>query len=255
MSDDRQRECHRHDVRRAIGHRLGWNEDVPPGPLVIYWYATGSSVTEATEGLDVPAIVAAGGVVAAQNKTTSTGTNTGDGVWYTGDLTVADQVVACAIAQNYIDPTRIHAAGYSAGGLQTAWMSLARANYMASVISYSGGITGAGGFSLDPAPSAPDVAAAIVAHGQMDTGSCSTPTTTDCLGEDFYTASHTYETNIKGRGGFSIDCDNGGGHISLTRLSDIAPVSWTFFKAHPFMVKPEPWTSLPAGFPSYCTID
>jgi hypothetical protein len=31
-------------------------------------------------------------------------------------------------------------------------------------------------------------------------------------------------------------------------------VSLKFFQDHPFGVTPEPYTSLPSGFPSYCAI-
>jgi dienelactone hydrolase len=68
-------------------------------------------------------------------------------VWYTSDGAFADQAVACAIQNKHGDPTHIHTAGYSAGGLQTVWMWYARSGYLASVISYSGG---SGGITLRP---------------------------------------------------------------------------------------------------------
>src|SRR5450432_935117 len=115
------------------------------GPVVIYWYATGSSPQEAVRGLGQAAITEImneGGVVAAPGATNQKGTNTGNGVWYTGDFETTDEVIACAIAQLHIDTRRIHAAGFSAGGLQTTRMSYDRSGYLASVVPYSGGITG-----------------------------------------------------------------------------------------------------------------
>src|SRR6185436_17677420 len=76
------------------------------GPLVIYWYATLSSVAEVDRGLGQAAIneiTSMGGVVAAMYKTTATGTTTGNNVWYTGDFDTTDEVVACAVQQQHID--------------------------------------------------------------------------------------------------------------------------------------------------------
>jgi len=58
-------------------------------------------------------------------------------------------------------------------------------------------------------------------------------------------------------GGFSFDCNDGGNHLDFfgKRAPGLKPVAWTFFNAHPYGVKPEPYTSLPAGFPTYCKID
>lgn len=78
------------------------------------------------------------------------GTNTGNGVWFTGDFDTIDDVVACAIEQLHIDTRRIYASGFSAGGLQTTWMSYARSGYLAAVVPYSGGLTGFGTSVLDP---------------------------------------------------------------------------------------------------------
>ncbi|MGH7270408.1 MAG: hypothetical protein ACREJ3_08250, partial [Polyangiaceae bacterium] len=145
----------------------------------------------------------------------------------------------------HIDPRRIHTAGYSAGGLQTVYMWFARSGYLASVISYSGGDDVIDKVPLQDPSNAP---AAIAAHGAMGS---------DALGIDFAQASATWESDIKSAGGFSIDCNDGGNHLAFfqTRAPGLKPVALKFFDAHPFGVKPEPYTSLPAGFPSYCKID
>jgi poly(3-hydroxybutyrate) depolymerase len=214
------------------------------GPLVIYWYATGSSPQEVQWGLGqaaVSEITAAGGMVAAQVKTTATGTNTGDAVWYTGDFDIADEVVACAIQQLHIDTRRIHAAGFSAGGLQTAWMSYARSGYLASVATYSGGTSGFGRLTVEDASNVPS---AMVIHGASGS---------DVVILDFATASANYEADIKSRGGFAIDCNHGGGHMIPTPA---VPSVWRFMKDHPFKVSPEPYgaSGIPSTFPTYCKI-
>jgi poly(3-hydroxybutyrate) depolymerase len=213
------------------------------GPVVIYWYATGSSPQEAVRGLGQAAIneiTAQGGLVAAPGATNRKGTNTGNGVWYTGDFETTDEVLACAIQQLHVDTSRIHAAGFSAGGLQTTRMSYDRSGTLASVVTYSGGTSGLGAAApQDPS----NVPAAMVVHGAPGS---------DVVIIDFAQASASFEADIMKRGGFSIDCNHGGGHMIPT---GIAPSTWSFMKAHPFHVSPEPYaTSIPATFPTYCKI-
>ncbi len=219
------------------------------GPLIIWWHGTASSPGgEIPISVDTAAVAAAGGIIAGFVSSTRTGTptgNTGDAVWYTSDGAFADQLVACAIKNYHIDPRRIHSAGYSAGGLQTVWMWFARSGYLASVISYSGGDSLINKAPMqDPA----NLPAAIAAHGAMGA---------DVLGLDFATASATWLSEIKSGGGFGIDCNDGGSHLAFftQRAPPLKPVAWQFFKDHPFGIKPEPYTSLPSGFPSYCKIN
>ena len=221
----------------------GTPTDTQHGPVVIYWFATMSSPKEALQGLGQAAIdeiVAEGGLVAAPGASNKKGSNTGDMVWYTGDFETTDEVIACAIQQMHIDTRRIYASGFSAGGLQTTVMSYARSNYMASVAPYSGGTSGFGnGTAQDPS----NVPAAMVIHGAPGS---------DTFIMDFAAASATYESDVKSRGGFAIDCNHGGGHQIP---SGIQPSVWEFMKDHPYKVKPDPYAAgLPAGFPSYCLI-
>jgi hypothetical protein len=209
------------------------------GPLVLYWYATGSSVAEVTRGLGQAAIdeiTAQGGVVAAMYKTTALGSTTNNNVWYTGDFDITDEVVACAVAVQHIDTARIHAIGFSAGGLQSGYMAYARSNYVASVVTYSGG-----SFTTmlqDPN----NVPAVMCQHG--DPGA-------DVVIIDFATFSANLETDVKMRGGFAIDCHHPGGH--LIPSADVAS-SWQFMKDHPYKVSPEPYAGgIPSSFPTYCT--
>jgi poly(3-hydroxybutyrate) depolymerase len=219
------------------------------GPLVVYWHATGSSPNgEVPIAFDVNAVTAAGGVIAAFVSSSRTGTttgNTGDNVWFQSDVAFADQVVACAISQLHVDPRRIHVAGYSAGALQTVYMWFARSGYVASVISYSGG-TEIG--DQAPMQDPTNVPPLIAAHGAMGQ---------DMVVVDFAQASAQWEGIAKQAGGFSIDCNDGGNHLSFfqTRAPNLRPVSLQFFLDHPFKVSPEPYTMLPSGFPTYCTID
>jgi hypothetical protein len=240
------------------GKSMGWTLNVgskassPTGPIVIYWHATGTTSAEVQSamGSGISAITALGGIVASADSTSSTGTNTGDGVWYTGDLDWADFIVACAIKQLNIDTTHIHAGGYSAGALQTGYMWYARSGYLASAIVYSGGV----GFppARQDTSNAPSL---IGARGAIGDGGCTSLTAPDC---DLLASSTTsFESAAKAAGAaMVIDCDDEKNHVYYQRLTNLAPVAWQFFKDHPFgQGKPDPYANgLPAGFPSYCKI-
>ncbi len=195
-----------------------------PGPLVLFWYGTSGSSADAAYifgQAQINAVTAAGGIVAAIATSNKQGTDTGDGVWYTGDFATADQVVACALQQKWLDPRRIFTTGDSAGGLQSAWMAYARSGYLAAVAPLSGGILGANGFYLAPTTSPQDptnVPAAIVTHGAAGV---------DVYEVDFAVASAAYEADIAAKGGFSLDCNTGGGHVSGP--PQICPGIWQDF--------------------------
>jgi hypothetical protein len=237
-------------VLTYAGHSITvWAGAAPatPGPLVIYWYATGGAPSQAVSALGgqtgINKITGLGGVVVAPNTTTMSGNTTGNNVWYTGDLAQVDEVVACAVKQGRVDPRRIHVLGYSAGALQTVYMWYARSGYVASVLSYSGGDVTIDKTTMQDSSNIPP---AVVAHGAMNM---------DTFGPvDFYNASHTWETDIKNVNGFDIDCNDGSTHgDTLTRFA-IAPEGIQFFLDHPYKVSPEPYASGLTGWPSYCTI-
>lgn len=226
-----------------------WSGDpaAGPGPLLIYYYATGSSPVEpigTMQQAQIDTITAMGGAVVAQNKTTAEGQTTGNNVWYTGDAAIADEIVACAIEKQHIDPRRIHVAGYSAGAIQTTYMWFARSGYVASVLTYSGGDVGVNKAPMqDPAHPPP----ALVTHGGQGS---------DTYGGivDFFDASTTWEGDIGSAGGFAIDCNDGGTHTDFVLRTKVAPQAVRFFLDHPYGVQPEPYTTLPGDFPTYCSI-
>jgi poly(3-hydroxybutyrate) depolymerase len=220
----------------------------PTGSIIIYWHGTGTTGSaDVGWGIGQAAISdvqSKGGVVAAAESTSSTGTTTGNNVWYTGDVDYADFIIACAIQQLNIDTRHIHVSGYSAGALQTGYMYYARSGYVASVVVYSGG-AGVGAGQLQDASNVPPL---IGAHGAAGTGS----------NQDALAGSTTmFEQAVKTAGApIVIDCDDGGAHTDITRLTRLAPSTWQFFKDHPFKQgKPDPYAKgLPSGFPTYCKI-
>jgi hypothetical protein len=239
------------------GKTMSWSLNVgskassPTGPIIIYWHGTGTNAQESGVALgnSISTITGLGGLVAAADSTSSTGTNTGDGVWYTGDIDWADFIIACAIQQLNIDTSHIHVAGYSAGALQTGAMWYARSGYIASAIVYSGGSTFP---SMMQNSFAPPI---IGAHGAFGEGGCASLTATNC---DFLASSTTqFESQVLAAGAaIAIDCNDQSSHVDITRLSKLSPVAWQFFNDHPWgLGKPDPYANgLPSGFPSYCNI-
>ncbi len=222
-----------------------------PGPMVFYWHGTGTDSSEVEIGLPGATLEVklTGGIVASFEESSNLGDNTGDLWWFTGDFDAADQILACGIQAGLVDPTRIYSSGYSAGGLQTGAMVFARSGYLASAVVYSGGpslgglIPGSTFFS-DPS----NIPSVLGAHGAEGS---------DWLVLDFYDGTHAVEDAGTGAGGYAIDCDDGGDHAIawfVTRAG-VGGMAWQFLKDHPFGVRPSSYeTSLPFGYPDYCTI-
>jgi hypothetical protein len=213
------------------------------GPMVFYWHATSATSQEAVAGLGpgTREVVTSGGVIAAFNQSNGAGTNTGDFTWYTGDFDTADEILACAKQQGLVDLARIHSAGYSPGSCQTAAMVYARA-YLASVICYSGGAMTMGPL-LDPR----NPPALLAAHGAVGK---------DIFGIDIAQNTLLLESDLKSKGSFVIDCDDGGDHLQSgpARIAGAAGPGWQFLKDHPYKVNPDPYGALPSTFPSYCKV-
>lgn len=211
------------------------------GPVVFYWYATGSSTNEVPYALGsvLTAIQAAGGIVIAPTSDP----NVGQFPWYLvtstkdDDLRVADEALACAQQKVGIDARHVHSMGMSAGALMTSQMSFRRSSYLASVATYSGGIDAAPAYQ-DPS----NLFAAMIFHGGM---------TDNVYNYDFQAASTRYKDKLVGDGHFAFLCNHGMGHA----IPSAAPSVWAFFQAHAFGTNPSPYAGgLPAGFPSYCKL-
>lgn len=211
------------------------------GPLILYWHAVGDDSTEVTSGFGqaaIDAVVGLGGVVAAFN--TKLCVNCGladDAVWYDQDDPVTDHVVACAIEHAKIDVRHIHSIGFSAGALRSLHLALARSNYIASVVSYSGGMLD-DTVAIDPDNKVP----ALLSYGRQGL---------DTIVLDFTDLSLSwYETN-RVRGYYSMMCQHDGPHIIP---EDLVPHVLQFFLDHPYRVAPEPYAAaIPKGYPAYCS--
>ncbi len=220
---------------------VGTKQAGKKGPILFYWHGTGSNSMEAQVGLGKgnQEILAEGGVIASFTTTTKSGTTTGNQVWYTGDFEMADDILACAIEQQGVDPRRVYTAGCSAGGLQASAMVYGRSSYLAGAMPNSGGIVLP--YKLEDATHIPAV---IATHGAMGV---------DVVGVDFSTTTANMAKDVAAKGGFFVDCDHGGGHCRSPTV--VTNAQWDFLKAHPFGVDPEPFASgLPSDFPAVCKI-
>jgi predicted esterase len=196
------------------------------GPLVLYWYSTYGSPMQALQALGsaLQTIESLGGIVAAPVDN-----GTGMFPWVdneAGHALLADEIVGCAVSAG-ISPARVHALGFSAGALMTTYLSFARSGYLASVATYSGGLTGN---AAPPAYEDPGnkFAALILTGGTSD----------NVFGTDFHQASLAFQAKLKADGHSALYCDHGGGHT--------IPPAYTaavgqFFLDHPYGTNPSPY--------------
>jgi hypothetical protein len=215
----------------------GTKPSSPTAPLVFYWHGTGGMSSEF--GLHAKAVqdgvIQEGGILVSFQGTTGGDLLSGTLIFGAGDLEIADQIVACAVADYNVDPRRIFATGCSAGGLFSGAMGVLRSNYMAAIAPNSGGLLAPGTWQNAYAP------ALMTIHG--------TPGR-DVVIVDFSDTSKTADDAYKSHGSFVINCNHGGGHCGGGAL---APSIWTFFKAHPYGAG-KPWSALPSGFSDTCEL-
>jgi dienelactone hydrolase len=220
------------------------------GPLVFSWHATGEGASNAIGllGNDViEEIKSQGGTVVAPltgyGRERRPWDNIPSGPTDTdGDQRLMDEVVACAIAEAAIDVRRIHSVGWSAGGFKTAQVSLRRSGYIASVVIYSGGLTGA---SMPPDQDPENRFAAMVLFG--GSGDISAVD-----GIAFAEATQTYVELLASKGRDALVCDHGAGHAAPPAFQRIA---WQFLQDHPFGTTPSPYVArLPSSIGSICSM-
>jgi predicted esterase len=226
---------------KAVDLWVGERREDVKGPVVFYWHGTGSISAEVLGFLQnqINEVVSEGGIVASFTTSLGTGEFTGPYVWYSDDLTMADQILACANEQLNLDTRRIYSAGCSAGGLQTTQMGYRRSSYIAAIMPNSGGVL------VPPPLEDPEhVPAVITTHGALGQ---------DRVVIEFSVTSDNLVKDIAAKGGFAVNCNHGGGHCAAP--AEVVTAQWQFLKDHPFGTKTSPYQNgLPASFPSYCTI-
>jgi len=211
-------------------------------PMVFYWHGTGSSASEFTRlaGAVRDGVESEGGILVSFQGTTGGDALSGTSIFGRGDIDLVDQLVACGVRDHNIDARRIFTTGCSAGGLFATNLAMLRSEYIAAAAPNSGGLTFPQEFQSSFTP------ALMTVHGAPGR---------DRVVVDFSTTSATADRAFRGRGGFVINCNHGGGHCGGGGL---APDIWEFFGAHPYGVEPapSPWASsgLPSGFSSECQV-
>lgn len=214
----------------------------PGGPLILYWHAFGAQANEVMNGFGQAAIdevVAEGGVVAAFESTACVRCliDEQELEWHTQDEPVSDQVVACALQQAKIDTRHIHSIGFSAGAMHSVRLAIDRSNYIASVVSYSGGLGPEPTTMQDPS----NRVAALLSYGDP---------ALDNAVVSFAGQSITWYDHAESRGAYAMMCDHRQGHVIP---ADVVTQTLRFLRDHPYKVEPEPYaTKIPSVFPTYC---
>ncbi len=211
----------------------------PTAPMVFYWHGTGGVAGEFRRRATAVSngVVAEGGVLVSFQGTTGGDLLSGTSVFGRGDMDLVDQLAACAVRDHNVDPRRIFTTGCSAGGLFSTALAVLRSNYIAAAAPNSGGLIFGQQFQGAFTP------ALMTMHGAPGQ---------DVVIIDFSDTSRIADQQFKGRGGFVVNCNHGGGHCGAAAL---APEVWDFFLAHPYGVEPSPWAQgLPAGFDNACEL-
>ena len=213
------------------------------GPLVFYWHGAGGSPLEAPGilGAAQAEILAQGGIVVALSHDPAAGALP----WFLSsgtdqtDLVFADEALACAEQDIGVDSHRIHGVGFSAGALHLSQMAFYRAGYLASAVTYSGGL-----ILRAPETNPPNARTAVMAlHGGPR----------DIVVVSFEDATARLVPALRRDGHFVFVCDHGRGHTAPTAAR---PFAWQFLQAHPYGMQPPAYAAgLPAGFYAPCTLE
>ena len=215
------------------------------GPLVFYFHGGGGDPDDAIPSVSsdaIASIVESGGMVVAPYPDPAAATQ-----WFLvsggaeNDMVMMDSMVACAVQDADIDPYRIHGIGFSAGALHVAMSSIFRSSYMASTVTYSGGVYSSAA-SQDP-NSTPS---ALILHGGNGD---------NVGGVAFGATSQDYFEVITERGGEAVICEHDNGHNYPQNETDVwrRRDAYNFLVDHPFGVDPHPYDAgLPEWVPPYC---
>lgn len=207
-------------------------------PIVFAWHWLGGSAEQILRWMEMETLADQGAIVVAAD---STGMQT---EWdYLADPSASvdaalyDDLLVCLWDAYGFDPDRVHATGMSAGGLFTSYLTMHRAETLASTVPFSGGVT-------QPYYSAPsvDVPVMLVWGGPTDRYG----------GYDFHAAALSFSSNLRDDGSFVVECEHDLGHRPPQGAAEMA---WTFFEDHPADVLEEPWAAgLPASLPQTCRL-
>jgi predicted esterase len=236
-----------------------------PGPLVFCWHPTGGDGLGCLQSLVggsglVPEEIPDGAIIVAPSADPANLVANPDGSlrypWWIvnatpspsplDDFRLADVIAGCLATSGVadFDAGRVHSVGFSAGGIQTTYMSYLRSNYLASAVSMSGGLVStAVPQSQDPENLVP----ALLTHGLTPSSPSEFPQDPDdvaaweafserydCAGTFcFEVAQWRYRNDLRARGAFTLTCNTHLGHAAAELVNP-----WVFLSAHPFGERP-----------------
>ncbi|MET0595557.1 MAG: hypothetical protein ABW133_22850, partial [Polyangiaceae bacterium] len=201
------------------------------GPLIVYWHSTNNDATEALRALNVAAVTAAGGIIVAPHDPNYPGDSFPWLNHFADHDALFDEIFACAVQKKKVHPGRVHALGFSAGGLMTTHLSFARSKYLASIAAYSGG-------NVEDAPMFQDMNNKFPA--MLITGGLAKDTfDTGTMVVNFHTMTQAWQSTLKSAGHFAMLCDHGGGHVLPSNAVKDGIVQ--FFVDHPYGTNPSPY--------------
>ena len=208
-------------------------------PVLFAWHWLGGSANQIINQMDLAELAADEGVVvvAPDSDRSMYEWHFLDDPQGNPDLLLFEDLLACLSEQYEVDLERVHALGMSAGGLQTTYLTMYEAQWLASTAPFSGGVIE--GLYSSPARPLPVL---LTWGGPTDTYS----------GLSFEEASTLFSQELQQDGSFVVECVHDGGHTIPSGATEYA---WEFLRDHPMSLRSEPYAAgLPEAFPDWCRL-
>ncbi len=212
-------------------------------PALTMWHGLGDSAQSMTQWMQMGTFAQNNEIVIVAPDSLARDTNTWDIFGGGGlDLVLYDDIRTCLSQELEVDLNRYYASGFSFGGLWTTFLTMNRADTLATTIPFSGGTVPFWNPYQTPAWEIPVL---IVWGGQTDTYGSGAQSV------DFDEAGQAFSESLRGDGHYVAHCDHGGGH-SVPRDAGEFFGSWLL--AHRYG-QPSPYASGSLdGFPDYCYV-
>ena len=147
------------------------------------------------------------------------------------DFALADEIVACALEQELVDPTRLTTSGMSAGGIMVSHL-VDRSDYFAAAVSWSGGLQP----EYRPATPAGDTTVMVI-HGGPNDVYCGTGQPNGVC-YDFVDASEAFAQDVVDAGDYAFLCDHQAGHAAAMGPQGAEFLSLATTAGHPWIGYP-----------------